>query len=118
VSAGGAVAGEVVLVHDIAPPHPRYTQLAQMQAEVARRTHGMLTIAINPGGKALYPGQASLDAAQNKTGINAQPITYTHNGRQYVTVLSGLGGGTSAKRETEGKVLPGGSVWTFALMPD
>jgi alcohol dehydrogenase (cytochrome c) len=52
------------------------------------------------------------------SGINAQPITYTHNGRQYVTVLSGLGGGTSAKRETEGKVLPGGSVWTFALMPD
>jgi len=52
------------------------------------------------------------------SGINAQPITYTHNGRQYVSVLSGLGGGTSAKRETEGKVLPGGSVWTFALMPD
>ncbi len=52
------------------------------------------------------------------SGINAQPITYTHNGRQYVTVLSGLGGGTSSKRETEGKVLPGGSVWTFALMPD
>jgi alcohol dehydrogenase (cytochrome c) len=52
------------------------------------------------------------------SGINAQPITYTHKGRQYVTVLSGLGGGTSAKRETEGKVLPGGSVWTFALMPE
>jgi alcohol dehydrogenase (cytochrome c) len=52
------------------------------------------------------------------SGINAQPITYTHNGRQYVSVLSGLGGGTSAKRETESKVLPGGSVWTFALMPD
>ena len=33
-------------------------------------------------------------------------------------VLSGLGGGTSSKRETEGKVLPGGSVWTFALMPE
>jgi alcohol dehydrogenase (cytochrome c) len=55
---------------------------------------------------------------KTSSGINAQPITYTHNGRQYVSVLSGLGGGTSAKRETEGKVLPGGSVWTFALMPD
>jgi alcohol dehydrogenase (cytochrome c) len=33
-----------------------------------------------------------------------------------VTVLSGLGGGTSAKRETAGKVQPGGAVWTFALM--
>ncbi len=52
------------------------------------------------------------------SGINAQPITYTHNGRQYISVLSGLGGGTSSKRETEGKVLPGGSVWTFALMPE
>ena len=58
VSAGGALAAEAVLVHDIAPPHPRYTQLTQMAAEVARRTQGTLTIAINPGGKALYPGQA------------------------------------------------------------
>jgi len=55
---------------------------------------------------------------QTSSGINAQPITYTHNGRQYVTVLSGLGGGTSAKRETAGKIQPGGSVWTFALMPE
>jgi alcohol dehydrogenase (cytochrome c) len=54
---------------------------------------------------------------QTSSGINAQPITYTYKGRQYVTVLSGLGGGTSAKRETAGKVQPGGSVWTFALMP-
>ena len=51
VSAGGALAAEAVLVHDIAPPHPRYTQLTQMAAEVARRTQGTLTIAINPGGK-------------------------------------------------------------------
>ena len=29
---------------------------------------------------------------QTGSGINAQPITYTHNGRQYVTVLSGIGG--------------------------
>jgi alcohol dehydrogenase (cytochrome c) len=57
---------------------------------------------------------------QFKTGsaINSQPITYTHKGRQYISVLSGLAGGTSVRRETEGKVLPGGSVWTFALMPD
>jgi C4-dicarboxylate-binding protein DctP len=38
-----------------------------MAAEVARRTQGTLTIAINPGGKVLYPGQASLDAVRNKT---------------------------------------------------
>ena len=29
---------------------------------------------------------------QTGSGINAQPITYTHNGKQYVTVLSGIGG--------------------------
>jgi len=33
-----------------------------------------------------------------------------------VSVLSGLGGGTSARRETSGKVQRGGSLWTFALM--
>ena len=42
----------------------------------------------------------ALDADNGKTlwqfqtgsGINAMPITYTHNGQQYVTVLSGVGG--------------------------
>ena len=29
---------------------------------------------------------------QTSSGINAMPITYTHKGRQYVTVLSGIGG--------------------------
>jgi C4-dicarboxylate-binding protein DctP len=65
--AGGVVAAEAVLVHDIAPPHPRYAQLTQMAAEVAKRTQGTLTIAINPGGKVLYPGQASLEAVRNKS---------------------------------------------------
>ena len=73
--AGGAMAAEAVLVHDIAPPHPRYTQLTQMAAEVAKRTQGTLTIAINPGGKVLYPGQASLDAVRNKT----VPLTFVNS---------------------------------------
>jgi alcohol dehydrogenase (cytochrome c) len=55
---------------------------------------------------------------RTSSGVNAQPITYTINGRQYVSVLSGLGGGTSSRRGTAGKVQPGGSVWTFALMQD
>src|SRR2546427_13255491 len=55
---------------------------------------------------------------QTGSGINAQPITYTHNGRQYVTVLPGLGGGTSAKRETAGKMQPGGAVGAVGPMPD
>src|SRR5215831_17662633 len=72
---GGVMAAEAVLVHDIAPPHPRYAQLAQMQAEVAKRTQGSLTIAINPGGKVLYPGQASLDAVRSRT----VPLTFVNS---------------------------------------
>jgi alcohol dehydrogenase (cytochrome c) len=56
---------------------------------------------------------------QFKTGssINSTAITYTHNGRQYVTIASGLGGGL-ASRYVGDKVPTGGSVWTFALMPE
>jgi alcohol dehydrogenase (cytochrome c) len=56
---------------------------------------------------------------QFKTGssIIAPPITYTHKGRQYVSVLSGIGGAVPTR--TAGKVVsPGGSAWTFALMQD
>ncbi len=50
------------------------------------------------------------------SGVNAQPITWTHNGKQYVTVLVGLGGlyGTSGRSRLP-QVPLGGSVWTFAL---
>ena len=56
---------------------------------------------------------------QFKTGssVNSTAITYTHNGRQYVSVASGLGG-FLANRYAAGTVPTGGSVWTFALMPD
>ena len=56
---------------------------------------------------------------QFKTGssINATAITYTHKGRQFVTIASGLGGGLA--RRFAADVMPtGGSVWTFALMTD
>ena len=69
------MAAEAVLVHDIAPPHPRYTQLTQMAADVARRTQGVLSIAINPGGKVLYPGQASLDAVRSRR----VPLTFVNS---------------------------------------
>src|SRR5262245_24465780 len=72
---GGLMAAEAVLVHDIAPPHPRYAQLTQMAADVAKRTQGTLTIAINPGGKVLYPGQASLDAVR----VRAVPLTFVNS---------------------------------------
>jgi alcohol dehydrogenase (cytochrome c) len=56
---------------------------------------------------------------QFKTGssVNATAITYTHKGRQYVTVASGLGG-IVASRYAAHAVPAGGSVWTFALMPE
>ena len=56
---------------------------------------------------------------QFKTGssINATAITYTHKGRQYVTIASGLGG-TLASRYAAEKVPTGGSIWTFAVMPE
>ena len=56
---------------------------------------------------------------QTGSGVNAQPITFTHKGRQYVTILSGLGGvNQNRMREQLKNVPPGGSVWTFALMPE
>ena len=56
---------------------------------------------------------------QFKTGssINATAITYTHNGRQYVTIASGLGGALAGRYAAE-KIPTGGSIWTFALMPE
>ena len=58
-------------------------------------------------------------AWQFKTGssINSTAITYTHNGTQYVSIASGLGGGL-ANRYAAGKVPTGGSIWTFALIRD
>ena len=55
---------------------------------------------------------------QFKTGssINATAITYTHKGRQYVTIASGLGG-VLAIRYAANTVPAGGSIWTFAVMP-
>jgi len=56
---------------------------------------------------------------QFKTGssVNSTAITYTHKGRQYVTIASGLGG-ILATRYGSRIVPTGGSVWTFALLPE
>ena len=56
---------------------------------------------------------------QFRTGssVNSTAITYTHKGRQFVTVASGLGG-ILATRYASSKMPTGGSVWTFALMQD
>jgi len=53
---------------------------------------------------------------QTGSGINAQPITFTHKGRQYVAVQSGLGGVNVLRMGEQLKNVPrGGSVWAFAL---
>jgi len=54
---------------------------------------------------------------QTGSSVNSTAITYTHKGRQYVTISSGLGG-VVATRYAARKMPSGGSVWTFALMPE
>ena len=51
------------------------------------------------------------------SGILAQPVTWERNGKQYVTVLSGLGA-LYAERLGDpnlANTLPGVSLWTFGL---
>ena len=60
---------------------------------------------------------ATLWQFQTGSSVNSTAITYTRNGRQYVSVSSGLGG-SLANRYVRGRVPTGGSVWTFALMPE
>jgi alcohol dehydrogenase (cytochrome c) len=82
------------------------------------------------GGGLMFTGKQSgaviaVDADNGKqlwqfktpSGVNAQPVTWTRNGRQYVTILSGSGGTTTQRRGLTNIPL-GGSVWTFALMPE
>jgi alcohol dehydrogenase (cytochrome c) len=52
------------------------------------------------------------------SGINSPPITYTHQGRQFVTVLSGIGGSVNRRLKDYNLMPSGGSVTTFALMPE
>src|SRR5215831_18520083 len=54
---------------------------------------------------------------RTSSGINAQPITWTRQGRQYVSIQSGFGGVNAARQAALLTNIPrGGSVWTFALM--
>jgi alcohol dehydrogenase (cytochrome c) len=52
------------------------------------------------------------------SGINAPPITFTHQGRQYVTVLSGIGGSVNRRLKGYDLIPTGGSATTFALLPE
>lgn len=53
---------------------------------------------------------------QTGSSVNSTAITYMHKGRQYVSIASGLGGALAPRYAS--KIMPtGGSMWTFALMP-
>jgi len=95
--------------------------------------HPIWSAILTTGGGLLFTGKetgelVALDVENGKelwqfqtgSGINAIPVTYTHQGRQYVTVLSGIGGlwWNVAREQLKEKVPQGGSVWTFALFPE
>ena len=48
---------------------------------------------------------------QTGSGINASPITYELDGRQYVAILSGLGGDPTFYYSAP----KGGMLWVFAI---
>ena len=95
---GGGIATRAVLVHDIAAPHPRQKNFLAMVAEVAARTKGSLTIVINPGGKVLYPGQASLDAVRSGqvplAFVNSAFLQSIHPGLGFLNLPFTLNDGT------------------------
>jgi alcohol dehydrogenase (cytochrome c) len=103
------------------------TGKARWQVPLTDQTHWSSMLATASG--VVFTGRATgeflaLDADtgkqlwqfQTSSGINANPVTWSHQGRQYVTVLSGIGG-VGARRNTDitKNVPKGGAVWTFAL---
>ena len=54
---------------------------------------------------------------QTNSGMLSQPVTWEKNGRQYVTVLSGMGGLYAVRAADPNLELvpPGATIWTFAL---
>ena len=102
---------------------------AKPKWRVPLRDHQIWAANLVTGGGLLFTGKHTgeffaMDADTGETlweyrvssGVNAQPITWTHQGKQYVTVLAGLGGLYGARNRERLKDVPlGGSVWTFAL---
>jgi alcohol dehydrogenase (cytochrome c) len=106
------------------------TAQARWKAPIYDHTHW--SAVLTTGGGLLFTGKETgefvaidIDTGRNVwmfqtgSGINAQPITYTHNGQQFVTILSGIGGlYYNIAKEQLKNVPQGGSVWTFALLPE
>jgi len=132
---GGATTGVTARLPQVAPGQPLGFFAAidpltgQRKWEIPLTDLPSSAGVLATGGGLVFTGKltgefVALDEATGKTlwqfktgsSINATAITYLHNGRQYVTVASGLGGGL-ATRYAADKVPTGGSIWTFALMP-
>jgi hypothetical protein len=98
---------------DVPSERGGYIRRASLTRCLATRETGEFIAVDADTGKIVWEFQAG-------SGINAMPVTYTHQGRQYVTVLSGIGGlyWNIWREQLKDKVAPGGSVWTFALLPE
>ena len=114
----GAVVGHYAAIDPITGEKKWETPLTDLPGSA-----GMLAT----GGGIVFTGKltgefVALDEATGKTlwqfqtgsSINATAVTYTHKGRQYVSIASGLGG-ILATRYASQKMPTGGSLWTFAL---
>jgi alcohol dehydrogenase (cytochrome c) len=102
---------------------------AQAKWRVPVHDYQIASAMLATGGALLFSGRHTgeffaLDADTGQTlweyrvssGINSMPITWTHKGKQYVSVLVGLGGLYGTRNREALKAVPvGGSVWTFAL---
>jgi alcohol dehydrogenase (cytochrome c) len=117
----GEVVGSFVALNPVTGERKWETPLTDVPSAA-----GMLAT----GGGLIFTGKLTgeflaLDADTGKivwqfkvsSSVNATAITYTHNGRQYVSVASGLGG-IVAPRFVQASVPVGGTLWTFALMPE
>jgi alcohol dehydrogenase (cytochrome c) len=119
----GDVVGHIEAIHPLT---------AQTKWRIPLHDFQIWSAILATGGGLLFNGKHTgeffaMDAETGKTlweyktssGVNSMPITWTHQGRQYVTVLSGLGGLYASRNPDLQKGVPlGGSVWTFALMPE
>lgn len=102
---------------------------AKPKWRIPQHDHQVASAMLATAGGLLFTGKhtgefIALDQTDGRTlweykttsGVNSMPITWSHEGRQYVTVMVGLGGLYGTRSRAALKHVPlGGSLWTFAL---